>query len=341
MTLGPTLATFRNQDPLALAAVFRDWQAMLRLHFLHAALESGLIQALVSPRTEEELGTELAVEDPQVLSALLHLGVALGELRLKGQVFSLRGRRSRALLHPRNDALAAMVQAAVTYYNDVYRRVGSRVRDGGVGGDLAGFGPLVARFSKITEPHVRAFIRRAASDGEDGRVLDVGCGSGLNLRFALDARPRSEGVGLEAEPHVAAQAEENMRGWGLADRTTIVTADARVLPREADGPFDLVMLMSVVYYLQPDERVALLREVRNRLGPGGRVILTTSCRGPRVDPFTANLNLVTTFYEGLTPLPTAEEVERQLREAGFQEVKRSRLISGTSYLAFVAPCPPG
>jgi len=336
MHLGPTLATLRNHDPLAVAAVFRDWQAMLRMHFLHAAIESGLLLALESPRTEEELKVELGVADPELLSALLELGVALGELRLRGGAFYLRGRRAKALIQPRNDALAAMVQAAVTYYNDTYRRVTSRMRDGGSGGELAGLGPLIARFSKITEPHVHAYIRRSATPGEGGRVLDVGCGSGLNLRIALDARPGSEGVGLEAEAHVAVQARENMEAWGLAGRASIVTADARALPPEADGPFVLVMVMSMVYYLEPNERVALLREIRHRLAPNGRVALTTSCRGPGVDPFSANLNLVTTSYEGLTPLPTADEMERQLRAAGFQEVKRSALIPGSAYLAFTA-----
>jgi len=336
MPLGPTLATLRNHDPLAVAAIFRDWQATLRMHFLYAALDSGLIQALASPRTEDELKVELGVNDLEVLSALLQLGVALGELRFRGGSFSLRGRRAKALLQPRNDALAAMIQAAVTYYNDTYRGVTGRMKNGGSAGGLAGFGPLVARFSKITEPHVHAFIRRSASGGEGGRILDVGCGSGLNLRMALEARPGSEGVGLEAEPHVAVQARENMEGWGLAGRATIVTADARALPSEADGPFELVMVMSMVYYLEPDERVALLREIRRRLGPGGRLTLTTSCRGPQVDPFTANLNLVTTFYDGLTPLPTAAEMELQLRDAGFQEVQRSTLIPGTAYLAFTA-----
>ena len=336
MPLGPTLATLRNHDPLAVAAIFRDWQATLRMHFLHAALDCGLLQALESPQTEDKLKLELGGNDPEVLSALLQLGVALGELRLRGGAFSLRGRRARALVQRRNDALAAMIQAAVTYYNDTYRRVASRMRDGDPAGELAGFGPLVARFSKITEPHVHAFIRRSASGGKGGRILDVGCGSGLNLRMALEARPASEAVGLEADPHVAAQARENMEAWSLGPRATIVTSDARALPPEADGPFKLVMVMSMVYYLEPAERVALLREIRQRLAPGGRVSVTTSCRGPGMDAFTANLNLVTTFYDGLTPLPTAAEMELQLREAGFQEVRRSTLIPGTSYLAFTA-----
>jgi hypothetical protein len=165
MPLGPTLATLRNHDPLAVAGIFRDWQAMLRMHFLYAAIECGLVQALESPQTEDELKVGLAGNDPEVLSALLQLGVALGELRFRGNVFSLRGRRARALLEPRNDALAAMIQAAVTYYNDTYRRVASRMRDGGPAGRLVDFGPLVARFSKITEPYVHAFIRRSASGG--------------------------------------------------------------------------------------------------------------------------------------------------------------------------------
>ena len=336
MSLGPMLATLRNHDPLAVAAVFRDWQGLLRIHFLHAALESGLLQALDSPKTEEELRVQLGVENSDLLSALLELGVALGELRVREDAFSLRGRRGRALVQPRNDALAAMMEAAVTYYNDTYRGVTGRMREGGSGGGIAGLGPLVARFSKITEPYVHAYVRKWASRGEGGRILDVGCGSGLNLRMALEARTGSEGLGLEAEISVVLQAQENLEAWGLSPRATILRADARALPPEADGPFELVMVMSMVYYLEPNERVALLRELRHRLAPGGEVAVTTNCRGPGVDPFTANLNLVTTFYEGLTPLPTAAEMESQLREAGFQEVRRSPLIGGTSYLAFNA-----
>ena len=336
MQLGPTLATLRNHNPLAVASVFRDWKGMLRMHFLYAAFESGLLEALESPRTQLELEDSLAVKDPDVLSALLQLGVALGELRQRGRVFSLRGWRSRALQRPRNDALAAMIQATVTYYSDAYRCLTDRMTGNGVSGVLAGFGSVVARFSKITEPHVHAFVKKSASGGAGGRVLDVGCGSGLNLRMALDARPGCKGVGLESNPHVATQARQNMDAWGLGSRATIVLADARCMPPEADGPFGLVMVMSMVYYLEIHERVALLREIRHRLEPGGRVVLTTNCRGPGMDPFTANLNLVTTYYEGLTPLPTAEEMEQQLREAGFQAVRRSTLISGTTYLAFTA-----
>jgi cyclopropane fatty-acyl-phospholipid synthase-like methyltransferase len=234
-----------------------------------------------------------------------------------------------------------MIQAAVTYYNDTYRRLAGRIRDGGSGGELSGFGSLVARFSKITEPHVHAFIGRCASGAEGGRILDVGCGSGLNLRMALTARPGSKGTGLEAESDVAIQARENLEAWGLADRATIVNADARTLPPEADGPFDLVMLMSMVYYLKPDERVTLLQAARHRLTPVGRLVLTTNCQGPGADPFSANLNLVTTFYEGLTSLPTAGEMEEQLRAAGFQEIRKHTLIPGTSYLAFTAGSASG
>jgi len=48
-----------------LYAIMTDRQAFIRMYFIFAAYESGLLQALAVPRTREELIRELDVERPE------------------------------------------------------------------------------------------------------------------------------------------------------------------------------------------------------------------------------------------------------------------------------------
>jgi SAM-dependent methyltransferase len=143
-------------------------------------------------------------------------------------------------------------------------------------------------------------------------------------------------VGLEVDPAVVSQALENLRAWGLEDRATVVEGGGEHLPSEIEGDFDAILLLSVVYYLEPPRRVQLLRRLRTRLTQGGVLLVATSCRAPNMDLFSANLNVVTSSTEGLTRLPTIDEMEEQLRRSGFRDVRRTRLIPGTSYWGLTA-----
>jgi len=229
-----------------------------------------------------------------------------------------------------------MVEANVTYYNDMFRSFPGRVRGGPLDRRIPAIGPLVARVSRIAEPFVARLLRDAARGAGPIRVLDVGCGAGLHLRTVLEANPAATGVGLDLDPAVVSQCRENLEDWGLSGRVEVLEGDIQAPPEEARGPFDLVLLLSVVYYLPVPQRVAVLTDLRQRLSPGGVLVVITSCRGEDSDLFSANLNLATSSMEGLTPLPEADEMEAQLREAGFTRVRRERLIAGTTYFGFRA-----
>lgn len=336
MSLEPLAALLRSTDPVAFLRISRDWRSLLRMHFLHAAFEAGLLRALREPRSRDELVGTLRVQRPEILDALLELGVSLGEIASSQGTFRLRGPRSRALADPRNDALAAMVQANVTYYNTAYRDLAHLMTGGASGDGPDGFGALVARVSRISEPYVTHHLRRLLKGRGPLRVLDVGCGSGLHLKVVLEAHPESEGVGLEADREVVGQASENLSRWGLGHRARVVHGNGAEAARAVDGPFDLVLLMSVIYYVPVAERVVFLRGLGSLLSPGGCLLVATSCRGAGIDPFSANLNVATSSMEGLTPLPTPEEMEGHLREAGFATVDRTRLVPGTTYFCFRA-----
>jgi SAM-dependent methyltransferase len=100
----------------------------------------------------------------------------------------------------------------------------------------------------------------------EGRVLELGIGMGLNLRFYDPARVR-EVLGVDPSPELRARAEAADRDSRLSVRVEDGTAEA--LPFD-DGSFDTVVctftLCSV--HTPPDALV----EARRVLKPGGRLL---------------------------------------------------------------------
>src|SRR5688572_27304326 len=91
------------------------------------------------------------------------------------------------------------------------------------------------------------------------RILDVGCGTGGNLKL-LSQFGNAEGVDISAD------ALAFCRERGLE----VKAGAAEDLPYE-DATFDLVTALDVVEHL--DDDVAGLREMRRVLRPGGRVLI--------------------------------------------------------------------
>ena len=99
-----------------------------------------------------------------------------------------------------------------------------------------------------------------ALNNPNPRILDVGCGTGANLKM-LAAHGRTEGV------DISPQAVEFCRQRGL---DSVKLGAIEHLPYE-NGSFDLVTALDVIEHL--DDDVAGLREMRRVLRPDGRVLL--------------------------------------------------------------------
>jgi 4-hydroxy-2,2'-bipyrrole-5-carbaldehyde O-methyltransferase len=327
------LRTFRISGFFPL---MKDWQAFLRVSFIYAGIESGLLQALVVPASREDLIRNLKVVRAELLDALLDVGLASGELSFKKGAFAIKGKRSRAMNGKDGDMLSAMIQANMTYYHSAYSNAAARLQGGPLGDDLKQIGDLVARFSKIGEPILKEFVTTLVAGGSSIKVLDVGCGSGIYLQTISRANSRAEGIGVDQDEAVAEQAGKNIRDWGLENNFRIMAGDIHVLFDSLEGPFDLITLFNIMYYFPNEERLDFLGKLRSLLSPQGVLAIAMHVQGRGRDLGAANLNMVNCSLKGLTPLPDLDDLVKLLKSAGFSQVNIQRLIPGSAFYGIAA-----
>jgi 2-polyprenyl-3-methyl-5-hydroxy-6-metoxy-1,4-benzoquinol methylase len=316
--------------------IIKDWQSFLRMHFIYAAIESGLLEALGKPSSREDLIQKLNVTRPEILDALLDVGLSIKELAYKNGSYSITGKRSKAITGKEGDMLAAMIQANITYYSSVYRNAADRMRGATLGNDLEKIGDLVARFSKIAEPFIKHFIKDIVTGKDSMRILDVGCGSGIFLQTIFKANHAAGGIGIDMDEVVVNQAKKNMEKWGLNDNFRIIEGDIRVSPDSLEGPFDLITLFNILYYFPSKERIDLLRRLRSMLAPHGTVAIAMNLQSRGSDLTAANLNMVNVSLKGLTSLPDLAEIIIQLKDSGFEKIKTQKLIPASTFYGIAA-----
>ncbi|RJP74329.1 MAG: SAM-dependent methyltransferase [Ignavibacteriales bacterium] len=319
-----------------LSSIMKDWRSFIRLHFIYSAYESGLLKELTVPCSKETLIEKLKVKRSETLDALLQVGLAVKELKYENGLFSLRGKRSKAIIGVNGDLLAAVIQANITYYSDAYRNISERICGAELGDDLNKIGDVVARVSKITEPVIRQFILNIVRNKKSNRMLDIGCGSGILLKSTFESNPNTTGVGLDIDKEVVRQAIENISGWGLSDRFRILQGDIREIGNQLNDSFDLITMNNLLYYFREEERVDLLKTLQMKLNSSGVLALAMSFNSRGKDLGSANLNLVNCSLKGLTPLPELEETELLLKDCGFKKIESHQFLPGSTFYGIIA-----
>ena len=339
MKLRHLLTVWRTFKIPGLIPVMKDWRSFIRMNFLYAAMDAGLLEALKEPASQQDLAAVLKAQRPELLDALLDVGLALKELKFQEGQYHLSGKRSRSIVGPGGDVLAALIQAHMTYYNSAYRQAGNRIRGGALSDDINDIGDLVARFSKIGEPVLGSFIRELVKGRETVKVLDVGCGSGVFLKHASQGNPAACGIGIDLDEAVADLAKQNIAGWGLTPKFKILRGDIRQQAEKMKDRFDIITLFNLVYYFHPDERLPFFRELRLLLSPGGTLAIAMNFQSQGKDLAAANLNLVNCSLEGLTGLPDVKDLGRLLEKSGFENVRTHRLMPPSSFYGLTASVP--
>jgi 4-hydroxy-2,2'-bipyrrole-5-carbaldehyde O-methyltransferase len=314
---------------------WRDAAPFVRLHFLAVATDLGLLEELHHrPATADQLSARLAIGDPALLDAFLHLGAALGELRCRAERWSLHSRRSNALAAPQADTMRAMVQEAIRYDAAVYAGLAAHL--GGVppGDYLTATGAVIARASRLVEPALAPLLRSLVAKRHPRRILDVGCGTGIYLIHAATAGgPELTGLGVDLDAKVVELARRRLADAGLAERFPVRHADVRTAELPA-ASFDLVLLFQNIYYFAEDERPGLVRRLHELLAPGGALVVASLFAGRSLAA--AHYDLLFRATAGCGPLPRRQGLDRQLHDAGFTTTRWVRLIPLGSFHAVVA-----
>jgi len=337
MLLRPLFRVFAAGQLLPALAANALYKSFYKVSYLAALENAGLMSRLRrAPVTFQSLAAE--APDPKAVEALLawlQMGCKLGLLHLGDEGYTLRG-LARKLAQSQNDATLALTQEVASLHHRLITESVPRLREGRTWG-LDNQDPvLTARSSRALEAFQREALERWIPKDGTCRLLEIGCGSAVYIRYAAMLNPQLTALGLELQDEAACRAQDNIRAWGLHDRVRIETGDIRTVQGEA--VYDVATLYNNIYYFPVAERVAILACIGRHLRPGGSLLLVTCCQGGSAGIQALNLWGATNRHGGR--LPDVAEMQSQLARAGFENVDTMRLIPGDAFVAFHAHTQP-
>lgn len=183
---------------------------------------------------------------------------------------------------------------------------------------------LHTRLRSFTCPMAAVVARLPAT----GRLLEVGCGHGLFANEAALANPGLTVLGIDPSPEKARWAERSAAGReGISFRTGR-------LEELAEEGFDAVAVLDVLYLVPRADWGAFLRGCRDRLRPGGRLLLKEVDKRPRwkfyrcVVQEAVSVRLLGITLGGRFAFAGRAELLALLGEAGFTQARVTDLGRG-------------
>ena len=334
MSLAPLLHLLRRKQLIPALKTNALFKPFYQLSFIAAARNSGLMEELGGEgKNLQQLGTSWGsdAKSQEAMTAWLQVGESLGLIEQAQGSFRLKGLAS-VLSQPENDATLALAQEVAELHHKLIMQTPEKLRQQQLWQLSDQNGELTARSSRALEAfQIQAIDKVIPGDGSLS-LLEIGCGSGFYIQYAMMRNPALRVLGLELQAEVAEVARRYLRTCQPEGEVTIEVMDIRDKPAAAE--FDIASLYNNIYYFPVEERVALLRHIRSMLKPQGRLLLTTCCQGG--NPGIGLLNLWGAATAGGGRLPSPEEMQQQLHQAGYAAVDTWRLIPGDSFYAFCA-----
>ena len=170
-------------------------------------------------------------------------------------------------------------------------------------------------------------------------VLDLGCGTGLELGYYFDLVPTARVTGVDLAPGML----ETLRGKFPGKTLTLIRGSYFDVPF-GENAFDAAVSVESLHHFTKDEKLPLYRKLRAALKPGGYFLLSDyfalsdeeeRLRRRELLRLKAEQGLPEKeFYHYDTPLTLAHETEALL-EAGFASVEVLGRWAATSTLKAV------
>ena|SRR5581483_6887847 len=175
------------------------------------------------------------------------------------------------------------------------------------------FAWALARFSSRYEQFAAPYKERLFA-GLSGTVLEIGPGTGVNLRYFRTNTVRW--IGVEPNLYMERYLRDEAARLGIAIDFRVGTADN--LP-VSDGSLDAV-ISTLVLCCVPDQRKSL-REIMRALKPGGRLVFIEHVAAARGSRLRRIQNLVTPIWKRLGDgCHPNRETWTELENAGFAQV---------------------
>jgi cyclopropane fatty-acyl-phospholipid synthase-like methyltransferase len=110
---------------------------------------------------------------------------------------------------------------------------------------------------------VTEFIQPQSGD----RILDIGCGPGVMLKFLPDTYGQYLGIDINQK-----YIDSASRSWINSDRCRFRCENINESRTEVGQLYDIVLAIGVLHHLRDDELSRMLEFANARLRPGGRLI---------------------------------------------------------------------
>ncbi len=168
------------------------------------------------------------------------------------------------------------------------------------------FGMRLITLGKITE------LRQELAEQvpADGRVLDIGCGTGALL--PLLAKRGARVIAIDRSSEMVAQARERAAVEGILDSVCVNRGTTMEIDRLfSDAEFDAVVLSLVMTELSNDEQAWVLNQCARILKPKGTLLIADEFKPPRLfnrlafEMFRFPLHLIAYLYTQIKGLATS------------------------------------
>lgn len=118
------------------------------------------------------------------------------------------------------------------------------------------------------EKYRRYIVEEFAKPKPGEQILDIGCGTGE----IVDYLPENPYMGFDANPGYINTAKRLRKGNCSFHCSRVSKANV-----SEQGPFDVVLAMSVIHHLDDNETLQLFDIAKQAVKPGGRVITIDPC----------------------------------------------------------------